>query len=157
PETLLAEAQHDYNRWNNRSYGLAREKVEQALAAQPNNAIAWQLLGQLNRKVGRMEESLQAFTRAIELDPTDNLSLREGADVARWLRRYDLSRELRFKAAKVMRVPASWGQLLTAADVELGRSGDWGPLRKTVEQIAKENPGTLTEQRLRFWRLKLAN
>jgi eukaryotic-like serine/threonine-protein kinase len=157
PETRLTEAHHYYRKWDSRSYGLARQKLDQVLAAQPNNAEAWLLLGELSRKVGPIEEALQAFQRAVQLDPNEIYAVIEAATCARWLRRYELARELHLKAAKMMGPPDSCDEILAAADVERERSGDLNPLRKAIQQIIEVNPGPLTEERLLGARMELAS
>ncbi|MDE2251288.1 MAG: hypothetical protein KGL25_07770 [Gammaproteobacteria bacterium] len=50
---------------------LAVERLEPLVAAAPQDATAWQLLGFAYRGDQRMREAVQAFARAVELAPTD--------------------------------------------------------------------------------------
>lgn len=50
---------------------LARQAVQQALAAAPQDAASWRLLAKIEAKSGARSEECRALARAVELDRTD--------------------------------------------------------------------------------------
>jgi serine/threonine protein kinase/tetratricopeptide (TPR) repeat protein len=146
PETRLAQAQHYY--WGTRNFGLARQELDEALALQPNNAEAWLLLADLNKKVGRSDEYLKAAERAHELSPNSVEILRRASLAAYMLRRFDRFRELNEQAAKLTGPPDNWKHRITAALAGFHATGDFTAARRVLNQILQENPGPLTEQGL---------
>lgn len=44
--------------------------LEKAVAAEPTNADAWNLLGYASRKIGRTKESFAHYAKALQIDPT---------------------------------------------------------------------------------------
>src|SRR5256885_523013 len=57
--------------WAHRQYDDAVAEFNRALALQPNNALAQQFLGWVNRRRGEWERSIADAQRAQELDPRD--------------------------------------------------------------------------------------
>ena len=69
PEAHVARGVFFY--WAHRQYDAAVAEFNRALELQPNNALAQQFLGWVNRRRGEWERSIADAQRAQELDPRD--------------------------------------------------------------------------------------
>ena len=69
PEAHVARGVFFY--WAHRQYDNALAEFNRALELQPNNALAQQFLGWVNRRRGEWERSIADAQRAQELDPRD--------------------------------------------------------------------------------------
>ena len=68
-ETHWARAFHLYNGY--RDYDGALAELEVARRSLPNDPDVFKLMGSIQRRQGRWEESIRNLERAIELDPRD--------------------------------------------------------------------------------------
>jgi len=50
-------------------YKKAIEIVETAIDSEPDNANAWNILGYASRKMGNLDRSAQAYSKALSIDP----------------------------------------------------------------------------------------
>ena len=62
------------------AFGKAEEEMREAMKLQPNNAEIWSMLGHCLSRQHKTEETLNAFQRAVEIDPDDPNSLYNLAD-----------------------------------------------------------------------------
>ena len=51
------------------NYAQAIEKLKAAVASEPDNADAWNLLGYAERKSGQLNQSAQAYKKALGINP----------------------------------------------------------------------------------------
>jgi tetratricopeptide (TPR) repeat protein len=123
----LAEAQS----WAGDSLA-ARANVERVLAADPRNARAHRLLGDLDRWAGRWTSSLASYERARVLDPS-----LEGIDPGIAEVREGLRRE---RAARVAGIPAGAGRVEGMGDSEGFR---WSAVEATRQWASEEDGSTL--------------
>lgn len=69
---LLAVAAWEYLYWKRKEREHWREMVaryQEAIARDPNNVAAYSFLGRTHLKLGRLEEAVEAFERAVRLAP----------------------------------------------------------------------------------------
>lgn len=132
----LAEAQS----WAGDSLA-ARANVERVLAAEPRNARAHRLLGDLDRWAGRWTSSLASYARARVLDPS-----LEGIGPAIAEDREGLRRE---RAARVAGIPAGAGRVEGMGDSEGFR---WSSV-EAMRQWASEEDGSTLALRARTERV----
>lgn len=50
-------------------YKQAIDTLENAVDSEPDNADAWNLLGYASRKIGDLEQSAEAYSKALSIDP----------------------------------------------------------------------------------------
>jgi TolB-like protein/Flp pilus assembly protein TadD len=136
-ETHLARARNLY--WAYGDYAGALAEVEVARQTLPNDARTFELMGVIQRRQGRWEESTRSFERAVELNPRDietlvmgvagnYLILRRYAEAKPWLARV-LAFEPNDPLAKV------W-----LASVDFDWKADTRPLHQTIDSIRATNP-----------------
>ncbi len=85
-ETRFAQALYEY--YGELEFNRALGTLEVAARALPNNAEIYKLRGLIERRLGRWQESLRHFQRAIELDPKDAEAYRLAGLGAYALRQY---------------------------------------------------------------------
>src|SRR5204863_4868393 len=85
-EAHLARAHHLYNRYLD--YDGALAELEVARRSLPNDPRIFAMTGYIQRRQGRLEESMRNFERAIELDPRSLNTLGNIADSYANARRY---------------------------------------------------------------------
>ena len=85
-EAHLARAYHLYNGYLD--YDGALAELEIARRSLPNDPGIFELMGYIQRRQGRWEESTRNLERTIELDPRDVRMLYQIADSYAFLRRY---------------------------------------------------------------------
>ncbi|HEY2627314.1 MAG TPA: protein kinase [Candidatus Udaeobacter sp.] len=139
-ETHLAQAEHFYRGY--RDYGAALAELEIARQTLPNDARIFQMMGFMQRRQGRWEQSTRNLERAAELDPRDVGTLRtlagnydqvrRYAEVKTWLNRA-LAVEPNDPFAKVM-----------LADVDFSARADTRPSHQTIEFIRATNPAAMS-------------
>lgn len=74
--------------------GPAQEALQVVLRAYPNNATGWANLAVLYGQTGQFEQSLQASTRALELDPDNRVALITQVQVYKEQKNWDKVEEL---------------------------------------------------------------
>ena len=85
-EAHWARAYHLYNGY--RDYDGALAELEVARLSLPNDSRIFRLMGSIQRRQGRWEESTRNFERAVELDPRDVRILTQTAGSYGMFRRY---------------------------------------------------------------------
>lgn len=86
PDVLVARGQFEYHGFLN--YERATEAFERALAEDPSNALAFNGLAAVRRRQGRVEEAVEGFRRAVELDPRSDGAAADYALSLAAVRRY---------------------------------------------------------------------
>jgi serine/threonine-protein kinase len=104
----------------------------------PNDSLPFQLLGFIDRRQGRWDESARNLERAIELDPRNSYTLQQISLSYQFLRRYaDMARALD-RALTI--VPNDVDTKVARALVELNWHADTRPLHNMIATVIAENP-----------------
>ncbi len=153
-EAHLAMAKHLY--WGYREYDRARQELIVARRALPNDALPFLLIGYIDRRQGRWEESAENMEHALTLDPRNpqntfilqQISLTYGN-----LRRYaeqaaTLDRALRLE-------PKNQTIRVQRALVELDWKADPKPLHFTMEAVLAEDAEAASEFAAEWFELAL--
>src|SRR5437016_2992009 len=139
-ETHLARGQNLY--WAYGDYDGALAEVEVARQTLPNDARTFELMGVIQRRQGRWEESTRNFERTVELNPRDIETLVLGvAGNYSGLRRYAeakpwLARALAFE-------PNDAPTKVWLAYVDFAWKADTRPLHQTIDSIRATNPAAV--------------
>src|SRR5437867_3970231 len=139
-ETHLARGRNLY--WAYGDYDGALAEVEVARQTLPNDARTFELMGVIQRRQGRWEESTRNFERTVELNPRDIETLVLGvAGNYSGLRRYAeakpwLARALAFE-------PNDAFTKVWLAYVDFDWKADTRPLHQTIDSIRATNPAAV--------------
>jgi tetratricopeptide (TPR) repeat protein len=140
-EAHLARAQHLYNGYLD--YDGALAELEVARPSLPNNSGVFFLMGCIQRRQGRWEESIRSFERAIELDPRSLNTLRNIADSYGMVRRYA---ERKSTLDRMLTIePGNLEVKAERAFVEVDSKADTGPAHQAIDQIRATNPAAMPE------------
>jgi TolB-like protein/class 3 adenylate cyclase/Tfp pilus assembly protein PilF len=146
-EAHLARAKHFY--WGYLDYDRARAELELAKKSLPNDPLPFLLVGYIDRRQGRWDESTKNIERAIELDPQNANVLAQIANSYSHLRRYaDEEKALDRAIALIPKDPVTRA---SRTAVELDWHADPRPVISTIKEILAEDPGAaenLSEQLL---------
>jgi TolB-like protein/Tfp pilus assembly protein PilF len=138
-EMHLAQAFHLYNGY--RDYDGALAELEVARRTLPNAPGIFELMGYIQRRQGRWEESTRNLERVIELDPRDARMLYQIADTHAMLRRYA---EQRSTYDRILAIePNDLGARAERAFVEVNWKADTRPLRQLIDEIRATNPAAM--------------
>ena len=137
-EARLALAKHLY--WGYRDYDRAREELAAARTLLPNDPWPLVLIGYIDRRQGRWDESTQNLERALTLDPRNPMFLQQISLSYECLRRYTDMAGVLDRA--LLLIPKDVSTRLRRSLVDLERRADTGPLHSTVHAILAENPNT---------------
>ncbi|MEY2531989.1 MAG: hypothetical protein QOI96_2074, partial [Verrucomicrobiota bacterium] len=136
-EAHLALAKHLY--WGYRDYDRARQELEDARRALPNDSTSYLLSGYIDRRQGRWEESIRNMQHAAELDPQNFFILQQLALTYKNLRRYADAAATLDHALKL--APRDASVRVQRAYVDLDWRADLKPLHSATEAIpAKDSP-----------------
>ena len=139
-ETHLARARNLY--WGHRDYGGALRELEVGRRSLPNDPQIFELMGYIQRRQGRWEESTRNIERAIDLDPRNVLPLQQIAShTYRYLRRYAEERSTWDRVLAL--VPDDVETKLQRATVELAWKADTRPLHQIIDSIRATNPAAI--------------
>ncbi len=138
-ETHLARAQNLY--WGYRDYGSALAELEVARQTLPNDPRIFELMGYIQRRQGRWEESTRNIERAIDLDPRNFFTLQQIAISYGVLRRYAEETSVLDRALAIE--PNDVNTKVALASVQFHWKADTGPLHRAIESIRATNPGGL--------------
>jgi serine/threonine-protein kinase len=138
-ETHLARAQNLY--WGYLDYNGALAELEVARQTLPNDSRVFELMGFIQRRQGRWEESTRNLERAVQLDPRNLSTLNAIAVNYMHFRRYDeakpwLARILAFE-------PSDVGAKTWQAWMDLASKADTRVLHQTMDSIRTTNPSAL--------------
>jgi TolB-like protein/Flp pilus assembly protein TadD len=134
-EAHLALAKHLY--WGYLDYDGAREELKLAQQSLPNDPLLFEILGFIDRRQGRWEESTKNLERAIELDPQNSGFLKQLADSYVCLRRYADAERILDRGIAV--APKDSNMRAYRAEIELLWHADPHPLSSTIRAILAED------------------
>src|SRR5437899_3150687 len=139
-ETHLAQAIHFY--WGYRNYSQAREELEKAQHALPNNAQIFQVLGLIERRQGRWDEAIRNLERAVDLDPRNQDTLNDLGETYVRVRRYEEGIAVFDREAASL--PRSFLRVFPVA-FRVDADAHIAPLRATLNTIETEGPASAAE------------
>jgi serine/threonine-protein kinase len=151
-EAHWARACHLYNGYLD--YDGALAELEVARRSLPNDSWIFRLMGSIQRRQGRWEESTRNFERAIELDPRDLRILVQTGLSYGGVRRYA---EQKSKLDRALTVAPN--DVILKADrafVEVNWKADTGPLHQVIDEIRATNPAAVPKIALRWLLCALA-
>ena len=148
PSAHFAKAHNEY--WAHKRFEVALADLDRALAREPNYAEALSMRGWLYRRLGRWDEMLAAFARAVELNPRHPDVLRDAATAAAWLRRY--AEAARHYDQAVAAAPDNLDYAAQRAIHEINWHGDVAMLRDVVRRADATD---LRARRQWAWQLAL--
>ncbi|TMP94895.1 MAG: hypothetical protein E6L08_02665, partial [Verrucomicrobia bacterium] len=138
-EAHLARARNLYSGYLDYDGALAELKV--ARQSLPNDARVFQLMGFIQRRQGRWEESLRDLERAIDLDPRNFYTLQQIAISYGVLRRYAEEKSVFDRALAIE--PNNVDTKVALASVQFHWKADTRPLHQTIDSIRATNPDAL--------------
>jgi TolB-like protein/Tfp pilus assembly protein PilF len=135
-EAHLARAQHLYR--GHLDYDHARAEIAVAQRTLPNDPLPFELLGFIDRRQGRWEDSARNLERAIELDPQNFYTLQQISLSYLSLRRFPEASSVLDRALTI--APKDLDTRVARATVEVDWRADTRPLRATIESILADDP-----------------
>jgi serine/threonine protein kinase/Tfp pilus assembly protein PilF len=148
-ETHLARAHHLYNGYLD--YDGALAELEIARRSLPNNPRIFAVMGYIQRRQGRWEESMRNFERAIELDPRSLNTLGNIADSYGGARRYAEQKSTLDRMLTI--APNDVEAKAELAFVEVNWKADTGPLHQVIDEIRATNPAAMPQIDSHRWLL----
>jgi serine/threonine protein kinase/tetratricopeptide (TPR) repeat protein len=146
-ESHFARAVHLYRGY--RDYEGALAELEIARQTLPNHARIFQLMGFIQRRQGRWEESRRNLERAAELDPRDLETLGTlSSDYARF-RRYAEAKTWLTRAVAVE--PNNVVMKLALPNWELDMNADTRPLHEAIDSLRATNPAAVRSATAGNW------
>jgi len=134
-EGHLAVAEHLY--WGYLDYNSAREELSLAQKSLPNEPLAFELAGYIDRRQGRWDQSTKNLERVVEMDPQNPAVLQQIARSYDSLRRYADEERVYDRAIAV--TPKDAALRAARAEVELNWHADPRPLVSTVEAFVAQD------------------
>lgn len=135
-ETHLVLAGHLYRGYLD--YDRARAEIAIAQRTLPNDPMAFELAGHIDRRQGRWEESTRNFEREVELDPRNLYILQQIALSYQLLRRYSEMVAVLDRALAI--APKDVDTRVARAQIDLDSHADPRPLHTTIDAILAEDP-----------------
>jgi serine/threonine-protein kinase len=139
-ETHLAQAIHFY--WGYRNYNQAREELDKAQHALPNNAQIFQFLGLIERRQGHWDKAIRNLERAVDLDPQNQDALTDLGDTYIKVRRYEEAIAVFDRLLALL--PRSFLRAIPVL-VRVDAEANIAPLRATLNTIEAEGPASAAE------------
>src|SRR5438034_1542356 len=151
-EAHLARALHLYRGYLD--YDGALAELEIASRSLPNDSRIFKVMGWIQRRQGRWEESTRYLDRAIELDPRNvNMLIDTGLSYG-MIRRYA---EQKSKLDRALTIQPNDVELkVERAFVEVDWKADTGPLHQVIDEIRATNPAAVPKIALRWLLCALA-
>jgi serine/threonine-protein kinase len=140
-EAHLARAHHLYNGYLN--YNGALAELEVARRSLPNDARIFAVMGYIQRRQGRLEESMRNFERAIELDPRSLNTLGNIADSYANARRYAEQKSTLDRMLII--APNNVEAKAARAFVEVDWKADTRPSHQLINEIRTTNPAAMPQ------------
>jgi serine/threonine protein kinase/TolB-like protein/Tfp pilus assembly protein PilF len=139
-EAHFAQAVHLYRGY--RDYDGALAELEVARQTLPNQARIFQLMGDIQRRHGRLEEARRNLQRAAELDPRDAVTLMDLSDIYDQLGR---NAEAKYWLTRAVAVAEPDDVLMKLAlpQWELDINADPRPMHQAIESIRATNPNVV--------------
>jgi TolB-like protein/Tfp pilus assembly protein PilF len=135
-EAHLALAEHRYRGYLD--YDGARRELAFAQRALPNEPVAFELAGYIDRRQGRWNESTRNLERAIELDPHNIFTLQQISLTYSVFGRYDKMAAALDRALAIN--PKDVETRIALGQLHLLQRADPGPLHAEIDKILAENP-----------------
>jgi serine/threonine protein kinase/tetratricopeptide (TPR) repeat protein len=124
-------------------YDGALAELQLARKSLPNDARIVQLLGYIQRRQGRWEESIKNLQRACDLDPRNIETLQQIALSHGVLRRYSEEKSVLERALAIE--PNELDTKVALASVQFHWKADTRPLHQTIESVRATNPSALLD------------
>ena len=140
-EAHLARAHHLYNGYLD--YDGALAELEVARRSLPNDPRIFAVMGYIQRRQGRLEESMRNFERAIELDPRSLNTLGNMADSYANARRYAEQKSTLDRMLII--APNDVEAKAARAFVEVDWKAETGPSHQVINQIRTTNPAAMRQ------------
>jgi tetratricopeptide (TPR) repeat protein len=140
-EAHLARAHHLYNGYLD--YDGALAELEIARRSLPNNSRIFAVMGFIQRRQGRREESMRNFERAIELDPRSLNTLGNIADSYGMARRYAEQKSTFDRMLTI--APNDLQAKAARAFVEVDWKADTGPSHQAINEIRTTNSAAMSQ------------
>jgi TolB-like protein/Tfp pilus assembly protein PilF len=138
-EAHWARARHLYQGYLD--YDGALAELEVARRSLPNDSRIFRLMGNIQRRQGRLEESTRNSERALELDPRDVSGLNDTASNYGMVRRYA---EQKSKLDRALTIALNdVGVKAVRAFVEVDWKADTRPLHQVIDEIRATNPAAM--------------
>jgi TolB-like protein/Tfp pilus assembly protein PilF len=138
-EAHLALAKHLY--WGYRDYDRARQALDAARRALPNDPLPFLLTGYIDRREGRWDQATRNMERAVELDPQNFFTLQQIALTYTALRRYADVAGILDRAVAL--APKDVSVRLQRAGVDADWRADTKPLHSTIKAIIASEPAAV--------------
>jgi serine/threonine protein kinase len=138
-EAHFARGQNLYH--GSLDYEGALAELQIARKTLPNDARIFQLMGYIQRRQGRWEESIQNMQRAGDLDPRNIETLQQIALSYGLLRRYTEEKSVLERALAIE--PDDVSTRVALAAVQFHWKADTRPLHQTIDFVRTTNPGAL--------------
>ena len=140
-EAHLARAHHLYN--GHLNYDGALAELEVARQSLPNDSRIFAVMGFIQRRQGRWEESMRNFERALELDPRSLNTLGNIADSYANARRYA---EQKSTLDRMLIIAPNYLEAKAArAFVEVDWKAETGPSHQVINEIRTTNPASMPQ------------
>ncbi len=133
-----------------RNYDRARVELEQARRTLPNDPAVYYEIALMDRRQGRWAEALLNFERALESDPRQVEYLISITDTCSRMRRY--GEAVRYGRRALAITPHDNWVRISVASQPLEERGDTRPLRRELEAILSQEPGTAPSISEDLWR-----
>jgi serine/threonine-protein kinase len=140
-EPHLARAWHLYNGYL--EYNGALAELEVARRSLPNDSRIFTLMAIIQRRMGRWEESMRNFERAIQLNPRSVHTLQQTEGSYGMARRYAEQKSMLDRILTIE--PYNVWAKAERAFVEMGWKADTGPLHQVIDEIRATNPAVMPE------------
>jgi TolB-like protein/Flp pilus assembly protein TadD len=140
PEVHLAIAKHVY--WCNRDYDGARRELAAIDNKLPNNPWPHLILGYIDRRQSRWDESTRNLEQALELDPRNFSILQQIAITYESLRRYPEAIAMVDRALAI--APDDAVTIVYRGFLETLAHGDPKPLRASINRLLARNAAAST-------------
>jgi TolB-like protein/Tfp pilus assembly protein PilF len=140
-ETHLARAWNLY--YGYLDYNGALAELEVARQSLPNAARIFLLMGYVQRRQGRWEESIRSSERAVDLDPRNVDTRIQTSFTYAMLRRYRDQETVLDRALAI--VPDDAASKTERALADLNWKADTRPLRQAIDSIQATNPGAMSK------------
>ncbi|HEU5247165.1 MAG TPA: hypothetical protein VFU09_08760, partial [Candidatus Udaeobacter sp.] len=136
-ETRLARARNRYH--GHLDYDSALAELKDAQRILPNDARIFRMIGYVQRRQGRWQESIQNLERSRDLDPRNTETVQEIALSYGVLRRYTEEKSVLDRALAIEPNDVSTKAALAA--VQFHWKADTRPLRQTIDFLGAANAG----------------
>ena len=140
-EVHLARAHHLYNGYLDYDGALAELQV--ARRSLPNDPRIFAVMGFIQRRQARWEESMRSFERAMELDPRSVNTLGNIADSYGMARRYAEQKSTLDRMLTI--APNDVDAKAARAFVEVDWKADTGPSHQVINEIRTTNPAAMPQ------------